>query len=535
MYFLNEIHLFCIKNKNKLNNFEFYTFCPFYLHIYSFDYIITLNKKGVIQMNSNLVQKSKFILFMLTIFLYCLITKTLYAETTDPFLKKIEDKGEITVGLSAFYAPYEFHATVNGKDTVVGTDILIAEKIAKDMGVKLKIEEYNFDALLGALKTGKIDLIISGMTPTAERLKEVDFSDSYMTVQQKIVIRKDDQDKFSSIDSLKGIKVGAQVQTKQEELANKEIHADTVSLQNVPDIILQLQQKKIEAAVIEEPVAEAYLTQDKSLMFANIKINDSDKETAIALPKNSPELLKKINTSIKEINDEKLMIQYKKEVTPYMFPKESFFKKYGSYYLKGTGYTIFLAIIGVLFGSILGTILALMKLSKNKLFKWISIIYIEYVRGTPLLVQIFLVFFGLNVIGVNLSALASSCVALALNSGAYVAEIIRAGLNAVDKGQTEAARSLGMSQKKAMRYIIMPQAIKNILPALGNEFVTVIKESSVVSVIGVSELMFQAGVVRGASFKPFLPILIASFIYFILTFTLSRVLGVAERGLGAND
>ena len=92
-----------------------------------------------------------------------------------------------------------------------------------------------------------------------------------------------------------------------------------------------------------------------------------------------------------------------------------------------------------------------------------------------------------------------------------------------------------MSQKKAMRYIIMPQAIKNILPALGNEFVTVIKESSVVSVIGVSELMFQAGVVRGASFKPFLPILIASFIYFILTFTLSRLLGVAERRIGAHD
>jgi polar amino acid transport system substrate-binding protein len=124
---------------------------------------------------------------------------------------------------------------------------------------------------------------------------------------------------------------------------------------------------------------------------------------------------------------------------------------------------------------------------------------------------------------------------LSLNSAAYVAEIIRAGIMAVNKGQMESARSLGMSQGQSMRFIILPQAIKNILPALGNEFVTVIKESSVVSVIGVTELMFQTGVVQGASFKPFLPLIITSLIYFALTFTLSRLLGVAERRMQASD
>ncbi|MGX4686573.1 ABC transporter substrate-binding protein/permease [Vagococcus sp. JNUCC 83] len=479
--------------------------------------------------------KSIKLLFIMIVTLFSLILPTHSLAAEDSILKGIKDKGVLTVGLSADYAPYEFHATVDGKDKVVGTDILIAQKIADDMGVKLKVEEYGFDALIGALKTGKIDLIISGMSPSPERLKEVDFSDPYMTVQQKVVIRKEDKDKFKTVEDFNGIKVGAQVQSMQEELANNDLKANTVSLQQVPDIILQLQQKKIDAAVIEEPVAEAYLTQDESLMFADLTLDNANKGTAVALQKNAPDFLKLVNTSIKEINDKDLMKDYKEEVIPYMFQDESFMKKYAPYYIKGTGYTIFLAFIGVLCGSVLGTLLALMKLSKNKLFKGIAVVYIEYVRGTPLLVQIFLVFFGLNVIGVNLSALASSCVALSLNSGAYVAEIIRAGLNAVDKGQAEAARSLGMSQKKAMRYIIMPQAIKNILPALGNEFVTVIKESSVVSVIGVSELMFQAGVVRGASFKPFLPILIASFIYFILTFTLSRLLGVAERRIGAHD
>jgi polar amino acid transport system substrate-binding protein len=150
-------------------------------------------------------------------------------------------------------------------------------------------------------------------------------------------------------------------------------------------------------------------------------------------------------------------------------------------------------------------------------------------------VQIFIVYFGTGILGVDMSRLAAGCIALALNSGAYVAEIIRAGITAVNKGQLEAARSLGMNQTQAMRFIIFPQAIKNILPALGNEFVTVIKESSVVSVIGVSELIFQAGNVQGASFKPFLPYVIVSLIYFVLTFTLSRLLGVAERRMNTSD
>ena len=134
-----------------------------------------------------------------------------------------------------------------------------------------------------------------------------------------------------------------------------------------------------------------------------------------------------------------------------------------------------------------------------------------------------------------MSKLLAGCIAVSLNSAAYVAEIVRAGINAVNKGQMEAARSLGMNQKEAMRFIIFPQAIKNILPALGNEFVTIIKESSVVSVIGVSELIFQTGVVQGASFKPFLPYVLVSLIYFVLTFCTSRLLGFAERRMGLND
>ena len=480
-------------------------------------------------------------------------TVSAFAEEKDAIYEDVLKRGELVVGLSADYAPYEFHAEVDGKDTVVGFDISIAQKIADDLGVKLKIEELGFDALLGALKTGKIDLIISGMAPTPERVKEVNFSDSYLVVQQRVIVRKEDKEKFQSVNDFKGVKVAVQKQTTQEELANNELVGSIpTSLQKIPDVMMNLTNKKVDAAILEGPVADAYVERDKNLVFADVTFEQGAKETAVAISKDAPVLTEKVNASIKTVNENNLLEGYKKEAGKLMFTDDQgFLKKYGKFYISGAGYTIFLAFIGVLFGAILGGLLALMKLAKSKILRAIAIVYIEYVRGTPLLVQIFIVYFGtpilfqgisvltqavgLGAIAFDLSKVAAGCIALALNSGAYVAEIIRAGINAVNKGQLEAARSLGMNQGQSMRFIILPQAIKNILPALGNEFVTVIKESSVVSVIGVSELIFQAGNIQGASFKPFLPYLIVSLIYFVLTFTISRLLGVAERRMSTSD
>ena len=142
-------------------------------------------------------KKVWLLLGLVVLLLNCLPIKAHGAEK-DAIYERIQQSGELVVGLSADYAPYEFHADVNGQDKIVGFDISIAEKIAKDMGVKLKIEELGFDALLGALKTGKIDLIISGMSITEERLKEVDFSDPYFVVQQKVLVRKDDKNKYKT-------------------------------------------------------------------------------------------------------------------------------------------------------------------------------------------------------------------------------------------------------------------------------------------------------------------------------------------------
>jgi polar amino acid transport system permease protein len=214
----------------------------------------------------------------------------------------------------------------------------------------------------------------------------------------------------------------------------------------------------------------------------------------------------------------------------------SFLGKYAQYYIKGTEITIVLAFFAVLFGTLLGLALTLLRRSKIKPISYIATAYVEFVRGTPLLVQIYIIYIGLpKLIGIDMPDMTVGAVALALNSGAYISEIIRAGIDAVDKGQMEAARSLGMSQRLAMFEIIIPQAFKNILPALGNEFVSIIKESSMVSVIGVAELMFNAGIVRSNTALGLEPVIVAAVVYFILTFTMTRALGYVERRMKASD
>ena len=213
-----------------------------------------------------------------------------------------------------------------------------------------------------------------------------------------------------------------------------------------------------------------------------------------------------------------------------------FIFKYYKYFVSGTGITLFVSFFGVVSGVILGVFLCLMKLSKKMILRIFATSYIELVRGTPLMVQLLLVYYGVpRILPLPFSRLSLGIIAVSLNSAAYVAEIIRAGIQSIDKGQMEAARSLGMPHGMAMRYIIIPQAFKNILPALGNEFIVLIKESAIISIVGIHDIMYNADTLRGITYKPFTPLIYATFIYFFITFTLSKLLGKAERRLRASD
>ena len=223
----------------------------------------------------------------------------------------------------------------------------------------------------------------------------------------------------------------------------------------------------------------------------------------------------------------------------------SFLSDYYMFFIEGAKITILLAIITIIFGVIFGILFALMRISHNPILKGISATYIEFIRGTPIMVQLFIVYYGLSkaginfpefpVLGSNFSDLMAGATALSINSAAYVAEIVRAGIQAVEKGQMEAARSLGLTYSMSMKNIILPQAIKNILPALGNEFIAIIKESSIVSIIGIHELMYNTDTVRGNTFIPFEPLIVTAIIYFIITFSLSTVVRSFERRLKTSD
>lgn len=198
--------------------------------------------------------------------------------------------------------------------------------------------------------------------------------------------------------------------------------------------------------------------------------------------------------------------------------------------LAGAGITLEITALSVAFGMLIGIIIALIRLSRLKPLRWLGNVYVDFIRGTPLLVQIFLVYFALpGLIGHRVDAFFAAIAACSINSGAYVAEIFRGGIQSIDIGQMEAGRSLGMSWWQTMRYIILPQAFKRIIPPLGNEFIAMLKDSSLVSAIGFEELTRRGQLIIARTYASFEIWMAVAIIYLILTFTVARLTGLLER------
>lgn len=210
--------------------------------------------------------------------------------------------------------------------------------------------------------------------------------------------------------------------------------------------------------------------------------------------------------------------------------------KYYPVYLSGLWGTLWISAVTVLLGLVLGMLVALMRMSRSKLLNAVSGVYIEVLRGTPILLQLYFFWIGLpKLVPFELSDTQCIVVALAVNASAFISEIIRAGIAAVDKGQWEAARSIGLSETHVMTHVILPQAVKNILPALCNEFISTVKGTSLESVFFVGELMTSFKTVQSATFLALQSLTIVGVIYFILNFVLSRLLKILERRLMVSD
>ena len=221
--------------------------------------------------------------------------------------------------------------------------------------------------------------------------------------------------------------------------------------------------------------------------------------------------------------------------------------KYGDIFIMGTKITIITSVVSTVAGLLIAIFLALFKLRVFNFppLYWLTAVYVEIIRGTPLLVQIAMAFFGLpllgihfpnvEIMGVEFDRMFAGIVALTINMSAYGCEIIRSGIQSIDKGQMEAAKALGFTTWQAMRKIVLPQAIKNLLPVLGNEFIVMIKSSSQVSIIGLADLMFSATTVQGISFQPFPPLVIVAIIYLILTLIISSLIRIMEGSLSKSS
>lgn len=264
-------------------------------------------KKGLIKK----VVASALLGIMTMGFVGCGASNKSEKESKD-LLATIQEKGKVVVGMSADYAPYEFHyINENGEDVIGGFDVDIANEIASALGVELVIQEMDFDALVAALPAGKIDLVVSGMNPTEERAKVVDFSEIYYNSQHGILVRSEDVDKYKTFADLEGAKVGAQLGSTQEQIARSEVPNDDLQLlNNVNNLILELKAGKVDAVIMEKPVAEMAVKSNPELAVGTPIYEDKTGGNAVGMAKNNPELLAKINEVIKELNETGKMDEY---------------------------------------------------------------------------------------------------------------------------------------------------------------------------------------------------------------------------------
>ncbi|MFM7793501.1 MAG: ABC transporter permease subunit, partial [Microcystis panniformis] len=391
------------------------------------------------------------------------------------------------------------------------------------------------------LQARTVEAAISGMTITAERAQAISFSRPYFRAGLAIAVREDNKT-IKNFEDLKGKKIAVQIGTTGALEATKIPGAVVSQFDSAALALQELINGRVEAVVNDKPVT-LYAIKEAGLRGVKVVGELLTEEFyGIALPKNSP-YLQLINDALGRVIEsgqyDVIFQQWfgeKPPVLPLVAPalknlQESRFNWGELFYnliVKGVPWTILLTVLSFLFGLIGGTLVAIALISPYKWLKIICRIYVDFFRGTPMLVQLFLIYFGLpglfREIGLNidLDRLPAALFALSLNVAAYLAEIMRGGIQSIDNGQWEACSSLGMSPMQTMREVIFPHAFRRMLPPLGNEFITLIKDTSLAAVIGFEELFRQGQLMVATTYKAFEIYIAVALVYLVLT-TLSSV------------
>lgn len=472
------------------------------------------------------MRKQKFIVCYLFIFLMSFFISGCSSQ----------EKEELTLVTEAGFAPYEYYS--NGE--IVGVDIEIAQKIAKNLGKKLVIKDVAFDSIINEVKTKKSDIGAAGISYTEERAREVAFTDNYSVSKQVIIVNKNSY--ITSKENLVG-KVAVQLGTTADSYLTKNTNVTLIREKKFLAAIQDLKDDKVNAVVMDELPAKKLITSDMKILSEPL-VTDS---YGMVVAKENTELLESCNKVIKQMKEsgeiDKILLKHmgqsdeieeKTSVFDRFYQSVIYDNRY-QYILEGLKNTLIIAVGAVILGILLGTLLAFIRHYHDetgylKVFNAISKAYIHIIRGTPSILQLMIIYYVIFK-NVSISIVLVGILAFGINSAAYVAEIIRAGLNSVDKGQIEAGYALSLNYRQVMMKIVFPQAIRNILPALGNEFITLVKETSVGAYIGIVELTKASDIIASRTYDYFFPLILIAVIYFAITFSLSKLISIMEKRL----
>lgn len=485
----------------------------------------------------------------------------------------LEEEGVFTVGMEANYAPFNWSQTSPSNGAVEinnspgeyanGYDVQMAVQLAEELGLDLRIIKLEWDGLPPALESGMIDAIIAGMSPTPERKEQMNFSDNYYESDMVLVTRAESEyADATSLADFDGARVTAQLNTFHYELVEQIPNVvQQTAMDSFPTMISSVLSDKTDAYVSERPGALAAIAANSDLAFVGFEegqgfdTGEVDTSVAVALRLDSP-LVEPINEALATISqsernqlmEDMVILNERGESGGFWSDVREIWDTYGRQFLVGARNTIFIAFISTIVGFLIGLLIAIYRsipMSRRrkpisytiyKIFEFFIIAYIEIFRGTPMMVQAMMIFYGSKLFfNIDLSSMIAALIIVSINTGAYLTEVIRGGIIGVDPGQSEAAKAIGMNHFQSMTTVILPQAIRNTLPALGNEFVVNIKDTSVLNVIAVTELFFITRSAAGSTYMTFQTFFIASVLYFVMTFIATRLLILIEKYMGGSS
>ncbi|MBU7586194.1 MAG: ABC transporter permease subunit [Nostoc sp. TH1S01] len=456
----------------------------------------------------------------------------------------------LRVATEPAFPPFEFKGP-NGELQGFSYDLMNA--IASAANFKVNFQSIPFDGIIPAVQAKTIDAAISSITITEERAKTVDFSRPYFKAGLAIAVRDNNQD-ITSLDSLKNKKLAVQIGTTGAEKAKSIPGVQIRSFDSAPLALQELVNGNVDAVINDAPVTLYAINTGNLQGIKVIQQLLTEEYYGIVTAKNSPNLTL-INDGLDRIlkNGDYSQI-YKKwfKAEPPSLPAKSPFENQANsskanlftslnvilqafpLLLQGAFVTLQITIISVILGLFSGSLIGIVRLSYIKPVRWLARAYIDFFRGTPLLVQIFMIYFGIPALVQQLgftfsfNPFVAGVIALTLNSAAYIAEIVRAGIQSIEPGQTEAAQSLGLSSVEAMRYVIFPQAFRRMIPPLGNEFISLLKDTSLVSVIGFEELLRKGQLIIASNYRAFEIYAAIALVYLCLTLLSSQVFSKLE-------